>query len=153
MTLENDKLTITPINISEANHFVLARHRHHGPVVGAKFAIGVSDSSCAIRGVALVGRPVARLYDDGWTLEVNRLCTDGTPNACSMLYAAAWRAARAMGYRRLITYTLISEGGTSLRAAGWKVIGERRQRSWDMPSRPRIAAPPTGQKYLWEVTI
>lgn len=74
-------------------------------------------------GVAIVGRPVSRHLDDGWTLEVNRLCTDGSRNACSALYAAAWRAARAMGYKRLVTYILESENGASLRAAGWKCVG------------------------------
>jgi hypothetical protein len=143
-------LAITPITIREANQYVRTYHRHHGPVTGAKFALAVSDES-GVRGVALVGRPVARHYDDNWTLEVNRCCTDGVTNGCSMLYAAAWRAARAMGYRRLITYTLQSESGASLRGAGWKIIGERMQRSWDMPSRPRVESPNTGQKYLWEI--
>lgn len=87
--------------------------------------------------------------DDGWTLEVNRCCTDGTPNACSMLYAACWRATRALGYRRLITYTLTSEPGTSLKAAGWKVIGQTKGRSWDTPSRPRVTVNPQ-DRTLWE---
>ena len=115
-------MIVTPITIREANAYVSAIHRHHGPVAGAKFAIAISDIS-GVRGVALVGRPVARHYDDGWTLEVNRCCTDGVKNGCSMLYGAAWRVARHMGYRRLITYTLQAESGASLRAVGWKVIG------------------------------
>lgn len=85
-------LEITPMTLKEANAYVEQNHRHHGPVVGHKFSIGCSDGE-KIVGVAIVGRPVARHLDDGWTLEVNRLCTDGTRNACSMLYAAAWRAA------------------------------------------------------------
>ena len=93
-------LEIVPMTLKEANAFVEQNHRHHGPVVGHKFSIGLSDGE-KIVGVAIVGRPVARHLDDGWTLEVNRLCTDGTRNACSMLYAAAWRAARAMGYKRI----------------------------------------------------
>lgn len=110
-------LEVCPMTLREANAYVEQYHRHHGPVVGHKFSIGLSDGE-KIVGVAIVGRPVARHLDDGWTLEVNRLCTDGTRNACSMLYAAAWRAARAMGYKRLVTYILDTENGASLRAAG-----------------------------------
>lgn len=109
-------LEICPISLKEANAFVEQYHRHHKPVTGHKFSIGCTDGE-KIVGVAIVGRPVSRYLDDGWTLEVNRLCTDGTRNACSMLYAAAWRAARAMGYHKLITYILDSENGASLRAA------------------------------------
>ena len=96
-------LEIVPISLKEANVFVEEHHRHHHKTVGHKFSIGCSDGY-KIVGVAIVGRPVARHLDDGWTLEVNKLCTDGTYNGCSMLYAAAWRAARAMGYKRLVTY-------------------------------------------------
>lgn len=98
-------LELIPMTLREANAFVEQHHRHHKPVVGHKFSIGVSDGEKVV-GVAIVGRPVGRFLDDGWTLEVTRLCTDGTHNACSMLYAAAWRAARAMGYRRVVTYIL-----------------------------------------------
>ena len=98
-------LEIVPMTLREANAFVEQNHRHHGATVGHKFSIGLSDGE-KIVGVAIVGRPVSRHLDDGWTLEVNRLCTDGTRNACSMLYAAAWRAARAMGYKRVVTYIL-----------------------------------------------
>lgn len=110
-------IEIVPISLREANAFVSAYHRHHGPVAGHKFSIGLSDGE-KIVGVVIVGRPVSRHLDDGWTLEVNRLCTDGSRNACSMLYGAASRVARAMGYKRLITYILESETGASLRAAG-----------------------------------
>jgi hypothetical protein len=105
-----------------------------------------------LRGVAIVGRPVARKLDNGWTLEVNRVCTDGARNACSMLYGAAWRAAKALGFRRLITYTLPEEGGASLRATGWRLLGERGGGNWNVPTRPRIdtAAVLRGQKLLWE---
>ena len=103
-------LEVCPITLKEANAFVEQYHRHHKPVVGHKFSIGCTDGE-KIVGVAIVGRPVSRYLDDGWTLEVNRLCTDGTKNACSMLYAAAWRAARAMGYHKLITYILENEKG------------------------------------------
>jgi len=144
-------IEVTPITLKEANAFVVRHHRHHRPVPGAKFAVAVSDGA-TVRGVAIVGRPVARGNDDSWTLEVNRCCTDGTPNACSMLYGAAWRAAKALGYRRLITYTLPSEGGASLRGAGWTLIGKRGGGNWNTPSRPRIdvAATLQGQKLLWE---
>lgn len=94
-------LDIVPITFAEANEFVKRNHRHHGKVIGHKFSIAVADVETGkIVGVAIVGRPVSRFLDDGWTLEVNRLCTDGTRNACSMLYAAAWRAARAMAELR-----------------------------------------------------
>lgn len=144
-------LQITPISLTEANAFVLIHHRHHKPVPGAKFCIAVADGE-TVRGVAIIGRPVARMSDNGWTLEVNRVCTDGAKNACSMLYGAAWRATKAMGYRRLITYTLPEEGGASLRATGWRCIGERGGGNWNVPSRPRIdtAALLQGQKLLWE---
>jgi hypothetical protein len=146
-------LCVTPISVREANAWVEAHHRHHKPVQGAKFAVAASDE-IGVRGVALVGRPVARRLDDGWTLEVNRCCTDGARNAPSMLYRAAWRAARAMGYRRLITYTLPQEGGASLRGAGMRLLGEAGGGNWNTPSRPRVdtAALLQGQKLLWEIT-
>jgi hypothetical protein len=146
-------LIIVPIGLDEANAFVGAHHRHHKPVVGHKFSIAAAAGE-VIRGVAIVGRPVARKLDNGWTLEVNRCCTDGAKNACSMLYGAAWRAAKALGYRRLITYTLPVEGGASLRAAGWTLVGERGGGNWNVQSRPRVdtAEILRGQKSLWEQT-
>ncbi len=145
-------LTVTPIDFKEANAFVAAYHRHHKPMPGCKFCIAVSDEDGKVRGVAMVGRPVARMTDNGWTLEVNRVCTDGARNACSMLYGAAWRAARALGYKRLITYTLPEEGGSSLRASGWKLLGEAGGGTWNRPnsSRPRIDTHPMQTKLLWE---
>ena len=109
-------LTLTPVSLAKANAFVAEYHRHHKPTVGHKFSIGCSENGRLV-GVAIVGRPVSRYLDDGLTLEVNRLCTTGAENACSMLYGAAARAARAMGYQKIITYTLDTEPGTSLRAA------------------------------------
>lgn len=149
---ERIRLRITPISLDEANAFVALNHRHHAPMPGAKFCIAVSDQKDMVRGVAIVGRPVARHSDNGLTLEVNRCCTDGTRNACSMLYGAAWRAAKALGYLRLITYTLPAEGGASLRASGWREIGLRGGGNWNVPSRPRIDtdAALRGQKTLWE---
>jgi len=137
-----------PITISDAKEFVLRYHRHHPPPLSAKFAVAVAVGD-EVRGVCIVGRPVARGLDDGWTLEVTRVCTDGTPNACSMLYGAAWRAGRALGYRRAVTYTLDSETGASVRAAGWRVLGRVRGRSWDCPSRPRVDRHPTQEKIRW----
>jgi hypothetical protein len=118
---------------------------------GCKFCLAVSDGDKVV-GVAIVGRPVARLLDNGWTLEVNRCCTDGTKNACSMLYSSAWKAAKALGYKRLITYTLPEEGGASLRASNWKCIGLKGGGNWNVKSRPRIDTDELlrGQKLLWE---
>jgi hypothetical protein len=145
MTLE-----LQPITFAEACHFVTLWHRHHLPSVGHKFSIAVNDGEKVV-GVVTVGRPVARHYDNGYTLEVTRCCTDGSKNAASMLYGAAWRAARALGYRRLITYTLLEEPGTSVKAAGWKVVHQTQGGSWDTPSRPRVDKAPTGIKTLWEM--
>jgi|SRR5690606_38717306 len=101
----------------------------------------------------MVGRPVARHLQDGLTLEVNRLCTDGTKNVCSKLYSACWRVARELGYRRLITYILESEPGVSLKAAGWREVGVRGGGSWNSPTRPRVDKAPTEKKKLYEKTI
>jgi hypothetical protein len=144
-----DRLRIVPMTLAEANECVRQWHRHHQPVPGAKFCIGVAADD-RICGVAIVGRPVARASDDGWTLEVNRIATDGTRNACSALYGASRRAAWALGYRRLITYTLPEEGGASLRGAGWKLIGERGGGSWSWSGRPRVDLHPLQRKLLWE---
>ena len=141
-------IELTPITLTEANEFVSAHHRNHAPVVGHKFSIAVSDET--VRGIVIVGRPVSRHLDNGWTLEVNRCCTDGTKNACSMLYAAAWRAAKSMGYKKLITYTFPQEGGASLRAAGWRVIGEAGGGNWNCKSRPRIDTEHQQIKLKWE---
>lgn len=130
-------LRIVPVTFRTACQFVEAHHRHHAPPTGHVFSLGVALSE-ALVGVAMVGRPVARVLDDGHTLEVNRTATDGTPNANSMLYGAAWRAAKALGWDRLITYTQAGESGSSLRAAGWRVVAERPPRAgWNVPSRPR----------------
>ncbi len=145
------RLVLCPVSFSEACDFVALHHRHHAPPVGHKFSIGVAANGVLV-GVAMVGRPVARSFDDGWTLEVNRTATDGTAHANSMLYGAAWRAAKALGYTRLITYTQAGESGSSLRGAGWRVVAERRARAgWDMPSRPRIDKGTGGiERTLWE---
>lgn len=145
-------LRVIPCSLAVANAYVEKHHRHHTAMQGHKFSIAVVDEDGKPRGVAIVGRPVSRVLDDGYTLEVNRCCTDGAKNACSMLYGSAWKAAKAMGYTKLITYTLPSEGGTSLRAAGWTLIGERGGGNWNCQSRPRMDTKPDlqGQKLLWE---
>ena len=113
-------MTIVPITLKAANAFVTAYHRHHEPTVGHKFSIGLSENDDLI-GVAIMGRPVARGSDNGFTIEVARLCTNGAKNACSMLYQAAARSAKELGYRKIQTYILESESGTSLKASGWKM--------------------------------
>jgi hypothetical protein len=142
-------LELQPITYKEACDFIELHHRHHIPPQGWKFGIAVNNGVKVV-GVVTIGRPVARSNDDGWTLEVTRCCTDGTKNACSKLYSAAWRAVKAMGYRRLITYILASENGTSLKASGYKELHKTRGGSWDCPSRPRVDRHPTEQKVLWE---
>jgi hypothetical protein len=122
------RLTIVPLTFRQACDFVELHHRHNPPPTGAKFCIGVCDPTGRLRGVLMAGRPVARSYDDGLTIEVNRSATDGCPNANSALYGAAWRVASAMGYRRLITYTQADESGSSMRA-----VGARQVR--DLPAR------------------
>lgn len=144
-------MEITPITFEEANAFVAKFHRHHKPMQGCKFCVAVSNEDKVV-GVAIVGRPVARLLDNGWTLEVNRCCTDGTRNACSMLYSSAWKVAKALGYKRLITYTLPEEGGASLKASNWTCLGLRGGGNWNVKSRPRVDTDELlrGQKLLWE---
>ncbi len=142
-------LQLQPITFEEACRFVTLHHRHHSAPVGHKFSIGLNDGE-KIVGVVMVGRPVARAFDNGWTLEVTRLTTDGTPHVASKLYAAAARAARAMGYRRIVTYTLETESGASLQAAGGKVVWQTEGGSWSCPSRPRVDKAPTCPKTLWE---
>jgi hypothetical protein len=145
-------LVICPVEFNEACEFIKQYHRHHLPPTGWKFGAAVSDGE-KIVGVVMIGRPVSRNLQDGWTLEVNRLCTDGTPHVASMLYAAAWRAAKALGYKRLITYILDTEKGTSLTAAGWRLIGEAGGGSWSCKGRPRVDKHPLQGKLLWEVTL
>src|SRR5260221_3806168 len=112
-----------PIFLYEANAFVRAHHRHHRPVPGAMFSVGVANEN-GLCGVAVASRPIARGFDDGVSAEITRCCTDGTHNACSMLYAALRKALRALGYERIVTYTLPQEGGASLRAAGFRLDGQ-----------------------------
>lgn len=142
-----------PLTMDEANAFVAEHHRHHKHGVrSCRFCLGLADGG-RIRGVVIVANPVARHLDDGWTLEVRRLCTDGVSNGCSMLYAAARRAAVALRYRKLITYTLPEEGGASMRAAGFTLVALTKGGTWNTPSRPRIDRHPTHGKLRWEVTL
>lgn len=168
-------LRIVPVKFADACGFVTMWHRHHSAPVGCKFCLGVADDLNVLRGVAIAGRPVARHFDDGLTLEVTRSATDGTRNANSMMYASAWSAARALGFRRMVTYThtafegpvcaepcrhescltiRLGESGASLRAAGWTVIAERAARpGWNVPSRPRELTGTEGiARTLWEAS-
>lgn len=133
-------LEIRPCDFQTAQYFVAEHHRHNKPPVGHKFSISCYDGD-RLCGVVMVGRPVGRYFDNGLTLEVNRCCTDGTRNACSMLYGAAWRAAKALGYKRLVTYTRASEPGGSLRAAGFHCDGSAGGTHW------------TGERYIQEELI
>ena len=139
-----------PVTVREAKVWVNRHHRRHRAPAGAKYAIAVVQDDEVV-GVAIVGRPVSHALDDGWTIEVTRVAVlPDHPNACSMLYGAAWRAARAMGYRKAITYTLDTEPGTSLKAAGWRVVAEVKAGSWSRKSRPRVDTLPEQAKFRWE---
>lgn len=149
-------IELVPITLDEAQAFVAMHHRTHTRrPVGWRWGVGCARDGIVVA-VAMVSNPRARHLNDGWTLEVIRMCSvDLAPGphasgACSMLYGACWRAARALGYRRLITYTLASEGGTSLRGAGWRVVGETAGGSWSRVGRPRVDAHPTQAKLIWE---
>lgn len=146
-------LELRPISFAEASEFIRRHHRHHSPPVSWKFGCAVNDGGGVV-GVIVVGRPVARAFDDGFTAEVTRCRTDGTRNACSKFYRAAHKAAMALGYRRLITYTRSDESGSSLRAVGWRVVAERPARSWGKASRarPRVDKSEPWQRTLWEAS-
>ena len=141
-------LIAKPITLKTAKAFIKEHHRHHPPPVGWKFGIGCFSNDCLV-GVIVAGRPVARGFDDGLTIEMTRVCTDGTKNVCSFLYSRAWRAAKAMGYCRGITYTLQSESGTSLKASNWRQDGVVKGRSWSCKSRPREDNHPLENKVRW----
>lgn len=145
------KLRVSPIGLRAANSFIEERHRHHGPTRGHKFSVSIVDERGDVRGVGIAGRPVSRMLDQEGYLEVVRVCTDGTRNACSMIYGALRRAGIALGYEpcKIITYTLQSETGGSLRAAGWHDDGVAGGGSWDRGSRPRVDTAPTDAKRRW----
>jgi len=142
-------MKLKTISLKSANEFVATNHRHHKPVVGHKFSLSAIQDE-KIVGVVIVGRPVARMRDNGTTLEVTRLCTDGTRNVCSFLYGAAVRAGKALGYEKIGTYTLPEEGGASLRASGWDLIGHRGGGTWNRSGRQRDDKAPLQIKLLWE---
>jgi hypothetical protein len=149
---EHQRLTIIPCTIEQANAFVKQMHRHHGSVPIARLAFAVADESGLVRGVCIVGRPCNTHLDDNWTLEARRVCTDGCPNACSALYGAAWKAVKAIGYRRLVTYTLPEEGGASLRAVGWKAVEGCGGKAWNHKKRERKSDPLfLVKKTRWEI--
>ena len=142
-------MTVERIDLEEANEFARLHHRHHKPVIGHIFSLAAALDD-KIVGVAIVGRPVSRHRDDGITVEVTRLCTDGTKNACSFLYGASARAAFALGFKKIGTYILSSEPGTSLTAAGWRLIGKAGGGSWSRADRVRIDKHPLQGKLLFE---
>jgi hypothetical protein len=140
-----------PLTRDEAKAYITAHHRHHTFPAGYKFAIG-AEKNDELVGVVLVGRPTARMLQaaEPLTCEVTRLCTAGERNVCSFLYAAARKAAFAMGFTRIVTYILVSEPGTSLKASGWTFVKVTGGGSWDRPSRKRVDKAPTVEKQLWE---
>lgn len=159
------KYSLQPITQKEAFVFISEHHRHHDEPEGWLFGVAVNDGERVV-GVAVVGRPIARMLQNGFTAEVTRVCIvedlepvkDGNAiehaaPVASMLYSAAWRAARALGYRRLITYTLASETGTSIKAAGWREVGKAGGGQWTRPSRPRVATRNPEQKTLWDQAL
>ena len=149
---------LVPLTLAEARRFVAEHHRHNEPPIGHKFSIGLTNGR-GLTGVVIAGRPVARGADDGRTIELLRVTTEGDKNACSRLYGAACRAAQAMGYRRVITYTLAEEPGTNLRAAGFREDGRTEGHDgWKHTAGPRAAElprlwgppkMPTGPKVRW----
>jgi hypothetical protein len=144
---------LVPINLREAAAFIRAHHRHHPPPLGHKFSLAVEERGQVV-GVAIVGRPVARGLQDGFTLEVTHVCClPGGKNCCSMLYGAAWRVAKELGYARILTYTLATENGASLKASGWRCVAEVVGRTWHCPSRPRRDRHPTTDKRRWECLL
>lgn len=142
-------MEIVPLTFREANQFVTENHRHHPAVRGCKFAIGLENEYGELVGVAICGRPVSRHLDNGRTLEINRLCTDGTRNACSMLYGACCRIGKAMGYKEVITYILETEDGASLRASNFELVHITKAESWSRPSRKRDTDAPACRKKLY----
>lgn len=151
-------MNVKPISFKAACAFVADLHRHNKPPRGHKFSIALWDADKQV-GVAMAGRPVARAFDNGLTLEVNRTCTDGTPNANSMLYGAVARAAKAMGYRRVITYTQADESGASLKAAGFVKVKDLAPRgSWaESSGKSKVVRDPVGNggvaRILWEMVF
>jgi hypothetical protein len=145
-------LTVIPLSLAQANEFIAKHHRHHGPLRFHKYSIGVAKNGKLV-GACVVHRPVNPTMDDGFTLEVSRLCTDGTKNACSFLLARAAQAAKALGYRRIQTYTLEEETlktrGASMWASGWLFSHVSKGDTWNHRGRSRVDKHPTGDKFCW----
>ena len=140
---------IIPMTLKTANEYVAQRHRHHKPSNKHKFSIGLMLENELI-GVAICGRPVARGSDNGFTLEVSRLCTDGSENACSKLYGACARIAKEMGYKKIQTYILENEPGTSLKASGWIMEAITKGGQWKhTDGKPRRTDQPIEPKQRW----
>lgn len=150
--VEEGEMIAVPISQQEANQFIGELHRHHKPAQGDKFRVGAEIDGSLV-GVVQVGRPVARNLDNGKILEVTRMCTDGTKNACSFLYAKAARIAKELGYEKIITYILETEDGTSLKAAGWVKEANTSGGEWNCISRPRKTSAPTCPKQRWSKTL
>ena len=146
-------MKLSPITLKEASAYITEHHRHCVAPRGWKFGISLRSADGDVHGVVVVGRPIARLLDDGQTAEITRLCTDGTKNACSMLYSAARRAAFAMGYRRIITYTLATETGASLRASGFTNTAITEAYTWNRSRRLRPNSLPICPKVRWESQV
>jgi hypothetical protein len=144
---------LSPRTQKECFEFIREYHRHHNIPQGALWHHAIENDEGNLVGVAVVGRPVSRHLDDGYTCEVTRLCTNGIYNGCSILYAAAWRAAQAKGFRRILTYILESENGTSVKAAGWKYLGDTSCQSWDRPGRHRIDKHPLCSKHKYGIGV
>ena len=145
-------MKIAPITFRQACNFINRYHRHHKATVGCKFCISVIDEDGQIHGVAVSGRPVSRWLDDGYTLEINRCCSDGARNACSMLYGACCRIAKEMGYRKVITYTLQSENGASLKASNFICEGVAGGTHWT-GSRNKGQDIPSELKNRWSKNL
>lgn len=151
---DGPRLRVVPVELTDANAFVARLHRHHAPAQGHRFSLGVVNDENVLVGVAIVGRPVARKVHPRRVLEVVRLCTDGTYNACSALYGAAARVGKAMGFDSIQTYTLPEEGGASLRASGWEDEGEAGGGQWKhTDGKPRRTDQPTNVKTRWRRTL
>jgi hypothetical protein len=139
-------LYVVPISARQANDYVRVFHRHNQPVLACICQLAVADDNGLIHGVAIISIPTARMLDDGYTAEVLRTCTDGTQNVNSMLYGAAWKVVKSLGYRRLVTYTQCAETGSSLRAAGFVRVAFLRARpGWNGYKTSR---PPGDSHYL-----
>jgi hypothetical protein len=144
-------MKIVPMTLKAANEYVSKYHRHHKPSIRHKLSIGLVDDKDELIGVAILGRPVNRYCDNGFTLEVARLCTDGTSNACSKLYGASARIAKEMGYNKIQTYILDVELGTSLKASGWKFVALTKGGVWKhKDGKPRRTDQPLNPKQRWE---